>query len=523
MEPGKLLLNEWVMVIFFMAGVTIWGVMLKDKGKAKLSDSFLAGRKVPGFIGCISTVATNMNANDFIGGAGAIYAMGIVMIHSSLINSLVILFLAFILMRKLRGRNVFTLGEWLRKRYSDPVGNLYSIIWAFIWMLFNLGLYIYAGAIVMHTLVGWDLYFSIVFLTVVAATYTILGGFGAVVATDVVQLVLMFFPFIFLAGVVWMDVGGPINLINSLPADKVAIWNPDTPFGPLGFTIFGMLFLAMSYWSSEAQIIQRPLSTRNTSEAAITYIGTGFWHTLIVPFIVYIPAMAAIKYFPSLPNNDFAMPMLIKNYLPHGLYGITIVGLLAGNFSSADSQINAFCTMFTTDIYSRMINKNASQEKLIKVSRLSGIIFTVAAIGTAFIFTFAKNGMFLLAVGILATIMPPFGSVTILGALWRRSSPRGALWGVIIGLVVGSVLFTADMAGYLADFAKDTLYFRAFVSFLVTTVVTVAISLAQNFVEPEVEHEDMQITGRGLNNPKILGVFLVSAVVVVYAFLAILL
>ena len=521
MEAGSLLINEWLMIIFFVVCISVWGYLLKDKASNDLSGSFLAGRKVPGFIGSISTVATNMNANDFIGGAGAVYAMGLIMIHQNFITCLTILFLSFVLMKKLRGRNVFTLGEWLRERFNNSVGNMYSIIWAFVWMLFNLGLYIYAGALVMHTLVGWNLYFSIVILTIIAATYTILGGFGAVVATDVVQLFLMFFPFIFLCGIIWYHVGGPIELLQSLPKEKVAIWSSSTPFGHIGITIFGMIFLSMSYWSSEAQIVQRPLSTRNPNEAVISYIGAGFWYAILSPFVIYLPAMAALKFFPNLPNNDFAVPMLLKTFLPHGLYGITIVGLLAGIFSSCDSQINAFCTMFTTDIYRRMINKSANNEKLIKVSRISGIIFTIAAIGTAIIFSHAKNGMFLLAVGILATIMPPFGSITIIGALWKRASPKGAMIGLISGFIAAIILFLLDMNENLNFIAKDTLFFRAMVTFLLTAIITIIISLFDNYEDKLIAIEEDFEPGKGLNNPKILGLLLAIIVSIGYVTIAI--
>ncbi|MFQ5628910.1 MAG: hypothetical protein ACE5I1_09135, partial [bacterium] len=193
-----------------------------------------------------------MNANDFIGMAGAVYGVGIVMMHQQMINSLVLVFVGLVLMRKLRGRNVYSLGQWLRERYNKNVGYAYSIIWAFVWMLFNLGLYIYSGALVMHTLVGWNLYVGIVVLSIIAAIYTLLGGFGAVVATDVIQMLLMFFPFVILAGIVWQEVGGPIELLQSLPVEKADLWHSPTPFGPLGLTLGGMILIAMSYWSSEA-------------------------------------------------------------------------------------------------------------------------------------------------------------------------------------------------------------------------------------------------------------------------------
>ena len=522
MEPGSLLFNEWLMIIFFAGGMIVWGYFLRKRASQSISASFLAGRKVPGFIASLSTVATNMNANDFIGMAGAVYGVGIVMMHQQMINAVVLIFVGLVLMRKLRGRNAYSLGQWLRERYNKSIGNAYSIIWAFVWMLFNLGLYIYSGALVMHTLVGWNLYIGIVVLSIVAAIYTLLGGFSAVVATDVIQMFLMFFPFLILAVIVWQEVGGPIQLLQSLPAEKADIWHADTPFGPLGLTLGGMILIAMSYWSSEAQVVQRPLSARNPNEAAISYMGASFWYAILVPVVVFLPALAAIKFYPNLSNNDFATPMLFKNFIPPGLYGVTIVGLLAGVFSSCDSQINAFCTVFTTDIYKGMIRKQADTQRLIRVSKIAGVIFTLAAIGTAIIFTFAKSGMFLFAVGIVATIMPPFGSVAILGAMWKRASPKAAQWGVIIGILFAIALFILDATGNLAHIAQDTLYLRSGATFIVTSIVVVLFSLSDNFIDRLEVIDKSEGVLKGLNNPKTLAMLLLVAVVVIYTIVSLL-
>ncbi len=516
MEPAQLLINEWLMILFFVLGLIFWGYAFRKQSSVSIESSFLADRKVPGFIASLSTVATNMNANDFFGMTGAVYGVGLVMIHSPLTNSVVLIVIALLLMRRVRAYNVYSLGQWLAIRYHPVIGHLYSLIWAFVWMLFNLGLYIYAGALILHTLVGWNLYISIVLFTLIAATYTLLGGFRAVVATDVIQLVLMFFPFLFLAALVWQDTGGPIQLIQSLPLEKVNLWHAQTPFGPLVIALLGMLFMSMSYFSTEAQMVQRPLAARNPEAAAISYIGAGFWFTVLVPFVVFMPALAAIKLFPGLPNNDFAVPMLIKSFIPPGLYGITIVGLLAGTFSSCDSQINAFCAIFTADIYKKLIRKHAPESHYVRVSRLAGVVFTFAAIGTAVLFTFAKSGMFLFAIGIVATIMPPFGAVALLGVLWARTSYPGALAGLLAGFITAITLFVADLFGTFRDYASDSLYFRTVVTFVLTILVTAGGSL---FVPAKAKSEPASVSpGNPHDFTRLfrLSALLLTAVVILY-------
>ena len=518
MEPGQLLINEWLMIICFCAGMIFWGFYTRKRAAESLSATFLAGRKVPGFVASLSTVATNLNANDFIGMAGAVYGVGIVLFHGQMINALVLAFLGVALMKKLRGRNAYSLGQWLKERYSAATGNAYSIIWAFVWMLFNLGLYIYAGALVMHTLVGWNLYAGIIILSLIAAIYTLLGGFGAVVATDVIQILLMFFPLAIMAIIVWQVVGGPFELLQAVPAEKSALWNSATPFGPLGMAIAGMVFLSMSYWSTEAQVVQRPLSARNPDEAAISYLGASFWYALLVPFVIFLPALAAIQLFPDLPNNDFAAPMLIKTFIPPGLYGVTIVGLLAGTFSSCDSQINAFCTIFTNDIYKGMIRKDADTAHYLRVSKIAGAIFTLAAIGTAIVFSFAKDGMFLFAVGILATIMPPFGAIVISGALWRRASPRAANISLIAGMLLAVTLFGLDLFGELSTIAGDTLFLRAAATFLFTFICLAGISLFDQYSDSDSKTPQEESATSARQTRNILVMALITIVIALYVF-----
>jgi SSS family solute:Na+ symporter len=282
----------------------------------------------------------------------------------------------------------------------------------------------------------------------------------------------MFFPFIFLALAIWMDIGSVTELAASLPTEKSAYWVSETPFGPFTLMVGGMFFMAMSYWSTEAQVIQRPLSAKSEEDATISFLGATFWLSVLNPFLITVPAFAAIHYFPDLPKNDLAMPSMIQRFLPPGLYGVTVVGLIAGVFSSADSQINAFCSMFTTDIYRRVLRPGKDEPHYLKASKVAGVIFTFAAIGTAVVFSYRHEGMMLFAVSVLATIMPPFAAITVLGALSRRINGIGALCGLLSGGAMAIVLVVVAATGGLDDIAEHTLYFRAMVTFVTTILMT---------------------------------------------------
>ncbi len=501
LSATELVPTEWLMVFIFIGGVIFWGWHMRKAG-ATMESSFLADRNVPGFIASLSTVATNLNVNDFFGGAGMAYGIGMVMVHGHFLNGIALVIVSLFLVQKLRRLNVFTLGGWLEKRYCTTVGVAYSLSWSLVWMMFNLGLYIFAGALVLNQLVGWDMKVCIIGLSIVAAVYTLLGGFRAVVATDVLQIALMFFPFIFVAASAWIAIGGPAGLAESLSQDypdKAHLWQFDTPFGPLPLLIVATVMMNVTYWSTEAQVIQRPLSAKSEQDATMSYLGASFWFTVLVPLLILIPALAAIKLFPNLENPDYAMPSLISEFLPPGLYGVTIIGLIAGFFSSADSQINAFCGMFIPDIYKRFIVKNKSENHYVKASKFAGVAFTLLAILTALVFMWnhenEKQGMTIFALSILVTIMPPFGAITILGALWKRIGSKAAIAGLAAGMVTAVTLIVMDLIPIEVTIVENgtaqtetvrllrhllgvdiTFTYRGFITIVITTSVTVLFS-----------------------------------------------
>ena len=439
----------------------------------------------------MSTVATLFNVNDFIGKFGFIYLTGIVVLHIDPINGIAITLAAVLIVSNVRRAAPVSLGHWLEQRYSGAVGLAYSLIWTLVWMVFNLGLYIYGGALVLNSLLGVDMNVSIIGLSAVAAVYTLMGGFRAVVATDILQLLLLFFPFIVLASMILVDAGGIGPLLEHFNPDDANsdLFSQNTPHGPLTIMIVGALFTSFSYWSTEAQILQRPLSTRSPDDAATAYLGSVAWIVFLKPLLVIIPVLAALPIVPALENPDQIGPYLIIEYLPAGMYGMIIIGLVAGFLSSADSQINAFCTMFTTDIVQRRLYKKGSDLFYLNLSRILGIVFTIAAIGMAYWISSNKSGMMAFAISILVSIMPPFGAITLLAMLSPRMNSKGAIAGLIVGGVVSITLLIMEFSGGLQFYrdrfdADTTLYLRSIINFTITTVTCLIVS----YLTPDESH-----------------------------------
>jgi len=266
------------------------------------------------------------------------------------------------------------------------------------------------------------------------------------------------------------------------PEDRNSnLFATETPHGPIAIMIIGGLFKAFSYWSTEAQILQRPLATRGPSDASTAYLGSVAWIIYLKPLLVIIPVLAALPIVPALENPDQIGPYLIIEYLPEGMYGMIIIGLVAGFLSSADSQINAFCTMFTTDIVQRRLLRGKSNLFYLNLSRVLGLIFTVAAIGMAYWISSNQSGMMAFAGSVLVSIMPPFGAITLLAMVMPRANSKGAIAGLAVGGLTSVTLLVMEFTGGL-DFYREqynadtTLFWRSAINFLVTALACIVVS-----------------------------------------------
>ncbi|WP_126664526.1 sodium:solute symporter family transporter [Haloterrigena salifodinae] len=499
-----LVLTEWIAICVFIVGLVVFGAYMR-RNTADSASTFLADRSLPPSVQAFSTVATNLNANDFLGLAGFAYAYGIIVLLGPITNAIAIVLATIAIIPFIRQIQAFSLGEWLTRRFSRPVGDAYDFIWTFVWMFVNMGLYIYAGSLVLNTLLGWNLWLSMGVIIVVGTAYTILGGFGAVAGSDTIQFVLMFVPLILLLPVSLYMVGGISGLIDGLATHQASMTPSDHPLaaefpvgGPIAVFLlyFGFLASAISYWSAESQVLQRPLSAEDPESAQVGYLYTSIWYAILVPLFILVPGLVAAVLYPNLEVADHAMPMLISDVMPPGLYGVVVVGLIAGVLSSVDSQLNNFQTLFTERIYRRYVASDRKPSHYVRVGRIAGIVFMVACIGVAYLFSM-EDSMYLVAQSILATIMPTFAAVAIVGGLWDGSTSTGAILGIAIGLAVS--VYMGFTLGH------EALYSRSLYAFVLVIGIVVAVSLLTtpkahetptNFVESSLTGDSATLTPR---------------------------
>lgn len=482
--PPTLVATEWLALAVFVTSLVVFGVYMRQSAVDSAS-TFLADRSLPPWVQAFSTVATNLNANDFIGLAGFAYSFGIIALMTPISTAIAIVVVTIAVIPFIREIEAFSLGEWLSERFASPVGEVYDFVWTFVWMIINMGLYIYAGALVLNTLLGWNLWLSVGVVVFIGTTYTILGGFGAVAGSDTIQFVLMFVPLALLLPMSLDMVGGISGLVEGIQPNQATMTPSEHPLlaaFPFGGTIavvflyFGFIAQSISYWGAESQILQRPLSAESSESAQVGFLYTGIWYAVLVPLFILIPGVIAAALYPDLGVSDEAMPMLIRDTMPPGLYGVVIVGLLAGVLSSVDSQLNNFQTLLTERVYRRFVAPNREPSHYVTVSRIAGIIFVVLSVGMAYYFSL-QDSMYLVAQSLLVTIMPTFAAVAIVGGLWDRATTAGAIVAVAFGFVFS--LYLGFTLGHEAT------YVRAFYSLPSIMLVAIIVSLVTSPREEE--------------------------------------
>jgi len=477
---------DWIVIaIYFslLAGIAWWVV---KKSKDTADDYFLAGRNLGWFIVGASIFASNIGSEHLVGLAGSGATDGVAMAHYEL-HAWCLLVLGWIMVPFYLRSKVFTMPEFLERRFSPAARSVLSVISLVAYVLTKIAVGIFAGGVVFKVLLpdihfmGLDSFWVGSFLVIVlTGIYTILGGLRAVVYTDAVQMVILVFGSILVAIFGLKALGGWGELRAVCGADMFNLWKPLVPANIEGtwapvresgrmawyfndnYPWLGMLFCApiigLWYWCTDQYIVQRALGAPNERAARRGSIWASFLKLLPV-FIFIIPGMICFALAKSgkieaiqqalLDNGQInrdeaqaAFPLLVKHVLPMGIRGIVVAGLLAALMSSLSSVFNASSTLFTMDFYSKLRPK-ATQHQLVWVGRIATTIMVL--IGLLWIPVIrGGKGLYDYLQGIQAYLAPPIFVVFFLGVFIKRLNAKGCLAALIIGFLLGLFRLAVD-------------------------------------------------------------------------------
>ncbi|MBS1653605.1 MAG: sodium:solute symporter [Bacteroidetes bacterium] len=483
--------NDWIFVIIYflvIGGVSVWSIR---KSKNSPTDYFLANRNLGWWVIGASILASNVGSEHIVGLAGTAGQSGTVMGHYEL-HSWIILILGWVFVPFYMRSMVYTMPEFLEKRFNAKSRRLLSIIQLFSYIIAKASVTIFAGALVFNQFLGVGFWTGAIILVVITGIYTVLGGLHAVMYTEAIQAFVLIIGSAVLLFVGLDKVGGWHGLMTSLPKEKLTMFPPlsDPEFPWLGI-LFAAPIVGIWYWCTDQHIVQRCLAARDEKQARRGTIFAAYLK--ILPFFIFlIPGLIAFVLHAQgklvLPSNadgttDFnaSFPAMVEQIMPMGLRGLLAGGLLAALMSSLASVYNACSTLFTMDIYKKM-RPETTDKQLVKVGRIATVC--VVLLGMAWIPLMGRisNTLYQYLQSVQSYLAPPIAAVFLLGVFFKRINGTGALTAMVVGFIIGMVklaaeLFQNDLSGVLHQFATINFLYFCIYLFLFSIVLMVTVSL----------------------------------------------
>ncbi len=524
---------DWLVIgLYFLlvAGIAIWS-MRKRNDSAQ--DYFLAGKSLGWFVIGASIFASNIGSEHLVGLAGSGATDGVAMAHYEL-HAWCLLILAWVLVPFYMRSKVFTMPEFLERRFSPRARTVLSAISLVAYILTKLAVGVYAGGMVFTSLLpevtflGFDSFWvGSVLIIVLTGLYTVVGGMKAVAYTEAFQTVVLIVGSALVTILGLQAMGGWSELRATVGDDMFDLWKPLVPDGVEGtwapvkesskmawyfndnYPWIGMLFCApiigLWYWTTDQYIVQRVLGAPNETEARRGSIAAAFFKLFPV-FIFIIPgiicyALAVSGKLPVLteqligPDGEIirdqaqqAFPLMVAHVLPVGIRGIVVAGLLAALMSSLAGAFNASSTLFTIDFYSKL-RPNVSQKRLVWIGRIATVAMII--IGLLWIPVIrGGKGLYDYLQGVQAYLAPPIAVVFFAGIFHKRLNAQGCLAALYTGFALGLLRLAIDTPVKLSEgfaYAEGSFFwilnnmffqYYSLAIFLISLAVMFAVSYA---------------------------------------------
>ncbi len=445
-----------VIIILFYFAIILWIARWASRDKSKsgaAADYFLAGKDQGWLVVGASLFASNIGSEIILGVSGAGARGDMPMANFEILAALILILLGWVFVPFYIRTGVYTMPEFLEKRYSRACRTYLSVVSILAYVITKISLIIFAGALVFETM-GIPFWTGAIITVIATGFYTVLGGLRAVIYTDMVQA------FILLLGtlaVTWFglhQLGGWQGMISTLDLAAQLPENPPTerffnlwrPISDADYPWTGMLFgapiLGVWYWCTDQYIVQRTLSAKDVSNARKGALFAGYLKLLPV-FIFFIPGVIAYALLQqgtidfSLDNADQALPTLITSFLPIGIKGLAIAGLLAALMSSLSSAFNSSSTLLTIDFY-KHYRPDASDKSLVRFGQLATIVLVIISLGwIPFMRALMGGGIFHYLQSVQAYISPPIAAVFLFGLLYKWINAKGAIVALWSGFALG--------------------------------------------------------------------------------------
>ena len=486
-------LLDWIVIGVFccaLIGIVLWVVSQKNDNSA---DYFLGGKDATWIAIGASIFASNIGSEHLIGLAGAGASSGMAMAHWE-IQGWMILILGWVFVPFYTRSMVYTMPEFLERRYNTQSRTILSVISLISYVLTKVAVTVYAGGLVFQQVFGieelWGIDFfwiAAIGLVLITAIYTIFGGMKSVLYTSVLQT-----PILLLGSLIILVLGMKalgswdqmLQLCDVKPNYEGATGtmvhlmrsNSDPQYPWLG-ALIGSAVIGFWYWCTDQYIVQRVLSGKNETEARRGTI-FGAYLKLLPVFLFLIPGMIAFAlhqkyagdggFLPLLadgtPNADAAFPTLVAKILPAGVKGLVVCGILAALMSSLASLFNSSAMLFTIDFWKRL-KPETSEKSLVRIGQTATVVIVILGILWIPIMRSVGNVLYNYLQDVQSVLAPGIAAAFLLGICWKRASAKGGMWGLLSGIIIGLTRLGAKVYYSNASDASDTWFKAVFYDF----------------------------------------------------------
>ncbi len=518
---------DWLIIVLYFAFILGIGFYLRrftNTGK----EFFEAGRRNSSWVAGLAFLSANLGALEILGWTGGTMKYGMFVSHFYWVGAIpAMLFLGLYMMPFYYSSKISSVPGYLSLRFDERSRLLNAITFAVMTLLMS-GINLYLMALVLRTILGWDWHVSMWVSAAAVGSYIALGGLLSAIFTEIVQFFLIWFGLFLVAILGVVELGGLSNVFAGLAPEMGRLWatTADPSQNAMGVTFVGIVMglgwvLSFGYWTTDFLIVQRAFSAKDLRSAQMTPVVASFFK-MALPFIIVVSGLVAFRLaqsptsgFSLLPHpstgemwNDTALPMLIARYYPSGLVGLGITALLAGFMAGQAGNVSAFNTVWTYDIYRVLIKRDASDEHLVMVGRVTTIIGIVLSVATAYVAMHFNTIMDYIQ-AIFSWVNAPLFATMLLGMFWKRTTAAGAFWGLLCGMVSSFAIFMGFKLGLFSPAVAKALTFsespsemsrnlwQASWAWIVCFVSTIAISL---FTKPKPDSELIGLV-KGLTPP----------------------
>ncbi len=488
---------DWVIVILYLG--LLWGVGLwVSYSHRKQASDFMLNRHYSWFNIGSSIFATNIGPSFLLGQAAAAYAAGMATANFEWFAFIFLFLLGMICAPFYIRMRITTLPEYIRRRFGKGAGDFLSFYGLFTVVIMWIGANLFVGGKMMHQILpAYPEWACICALSLVFMTFTVAGGFAAVMVTDTVQAILMIGSMLALNIFAFKDIGSIHNLMDKVPGEFWQLFRPATdikypwPALVLGYPIIGFWF-----WCTDQTIVQRMLGARDLKQAQLGTIYTSFLK-ILPPFLFLMPGIFCLVLMPHLDDPDKAFTSMLGKFMPVGMLGLMIAVLFAATVAGVAGGLNAFSTIFTMDIYKPKLNPKASDLHLKVVSQVSIVVVTILSIGAALLMQHSKQNIFDTLQGFISYFAPPMAAVFLMSLIWKRVTATAVKTTLFVGTPVCLTVGYLNLNKLLPESPWTHYMMLTFYMFSFCMFLLVAVSLLTQHSSYELSLEEANAGAKG--------------------------